>query len=493
MLEILGQAALRTLLLAAIVRLGLWLLRIRRPQLRLMAWTVVLMAALAMPALQWATPLRLPVLPNFSNAALIRAANPQRHASVSQAYRAAPADEATTPTTITPWLEALYLLVSAILLLRLTVGIALSLRLVCRAAQVRLDWAADTHVRISRDVAAPVTVANVVLLPADVVDWPLAMREAVMAHERAHIARWDFATLLASQVNQAVFWFSPLSWWLHRRLAALAELASDDQAMEVTGDRPGYAEVLLEMGRRSGPLLRGLAMARPATLIHRIERILSDRVKTNPVSPIQQVILAVGAASLSIVAASSRPNSAPPLELARSAEHGQLPTLRNSTLRLRRQRGKTYPNQCRLPRQRRRHTPRPLGHQHSQSRARRLGTRSLRRRRAPCCSGSGPYMTRAPMMSRSKLGRSSPRALRRAATMGVALRTALAAQPAPIVRHPPPNKRAGRPPAKRLCSSGLMSRPAQVFTSRGREAPARTVRSTSFRQSTFRKRTARHG
>jgi len=35
MLELLGQAALRTLLLAAIVQLGLGLLRIKRPQLRL--------------------------------------------------------------------------------------------------------------------------------------------------------------------------------------------------------------------------------------------------------------------------------------------------------------------------------------------------------------------------------------------------------------------------------------------------------------------------
>jgi len=237
-----------------------------------------------------------------------------------------PAEEVTTPTTAMPWLEALYFLIGGILLLRLTVGIALSLRLLGKAAPVHPDWAADTRIRISRDVVAPVTVANVILLPSDAVNWPAAMREAVLAHERAHIARWDFAMLLASQVNQAVFWFSPLSWWLHRRLAALAELASDDQAMEVTGDRPGYAEILLEMGRRSGPPLRGLAMARPATLICRIERILSDRVITNPVSPIQQVILAVGAASLSIVAASSRPNSTPPLELAPSAEQGQSPT-----------------------------------------------------------------------------------------------------------------------------------------------------------------------
>jgi len=325
MLEFLGQAALRTLLLAAIVQLGLGLLRIERPQLRLIAWTVVLAASLAMPVLQRATPLRLSVLPNLPGAALTEAASPQRQASVSQASMPAPAEDVTAPAMAIPWLEALYLLIGGILLLRLTVGIALSLRLLGKAAPVHPDWAADAHVRISRDVVAPVTVANVVLLPSDAVNWPAAMREAVLAHERAHIARRDFAMLLASQVNRAVFWFSPLSWWLHRRLAALAELASDDQAMAATGDRPGYAEVLLEMGRRSGPRLRGLAMARPATLAYRIERVLSDRVTTSPVSPIQQVVLAVGAASLSIVAASSRPNSAPPLEWVPSAEQRQPP------------------------------------------------------------------------------------------------------------------------------------------------------------------------
>ncbi len=228
MLEVLGQAALRTLLLAAIVQSGLGLLRTKRPQLRLTAWTVVVAASLAMPALQWATPLQLSVLPTLPGAASIEAAGPQRQASAFEASLPAPAEEVTTPTTAMPWLEALYLLVGGILLLRLAVGIALSLRLLRKATPIHPDWAADTHIRISCDVAAPVTVANVILLPSDVVNWPAAMREAVLAHERAHIARWDFAMLLASQVNQAVFWFSPLSWWLHRRLAALAELASDD-------------------------------------------------------------------------------------------------------------------------------------------------------------------------------------------------------------------------------------------------------------------------
>ena len=335
MLEVLGEAALRTVLLAAVVKLGLWLLRIRRAQLLLIAWTVILAASLAMPALQWATPLRLPVVPSIPSTILIDA-EPQPQASTLETPRPSLATDIQEPSTIRPWLEAVYLVVSSILLLRVTVGLALSLRMLGKAAPVAPDWAAkdgavkdgaakdgaakdgaaNAHIRISRLVAAPVTVANVILLPADAADWPAAMRQAVLAHERTHVARRDFAMLLLSQVNRAVFWFSPLSWWLHRRLAALAELASDDHAMEVTGDRSGYAEVLLEMGRRSGPTLRGLAMARQATLRYRIERILSERVTSAPVSPAQQLILAIGAAGLSIGAASPDLGSALPVDMA---------------------------------------------------------------------------------------------------------------------------------------------------------------------------------
>ncbi len=319
MLAALIEAALRTLLLAGVVRLGLWLLRIRRAQLMLVAWTVILAASLGMPALQWATPLHLSLFPDLPSTVVVDAAD-QLGSSALEAHAPALAAEMQEPSTLRPWLEAAYFLVSGMLLLRLSIGVVLSLRLLGKAGRVRQDWAANAHVRISRDITAPVTIASVILLPADAANWPASMRRAVLAHERAHVARWDFAMLLLSQVNRAVFWFSPLPWWLHRRLAGLAELASDDHAMEVTGDRPGYAAILLEMGRRSGPVLRGLAMARPATLRYRIERILSGDARSCPVSPVQQMILAAGAAGLSLAAASSALDTVPPTDVAAMTE-----------------------------------------------------------------------------------------------------------------------------------------------------------------------------
>ena len=308
MLDVLGEAALRTLLLAAAVQLALWMLRIRRAQMLLAAWAVVLAASLLMPALQWATPLRLPVISSDPAGWLVGVTELQQKAvpTLSEPI-------STVRVQIRPamgsWFVAAYLLVSSVMVLRLVVGVALSLRLLRDAAPTRLVSAPNAHIRISRAVAAPVTVGNVILLPPDVVDWPPAMRQAAVAHECAHVARGDFALLVLSQLNRALFWFSPLSWLLHRRLATLAELASDDHAMTVTGDRIGYAEVLLEMGRRSGPQLRGLAMARASTLPYRIERVLLDRVESSPVSWLQQSMIVVGASIVAIAAAC--PNFSP--------------------------------------------------------------------------------------------------------------------------------------------------------------------------------------
>ena len=304
MLDVLGEAAFRNLLLATTVQLGLWVFRIHRAQLLLVTWTVVLAASLAMPALQWATPVQFPIVPGYPAGWLISVADRQQQAMPATSSGPTAAVDVQTLPTMTSVLSAGYLLVSSIMLLRLIVGLTLSARLLSKAAPIYLNSAPDSSVRISQAVAAPVTVGNVILLPPDVVDWPPAMRRAAIAHECAHVARRDFALLVLSQLNRALFWFNPVSWLLHRRLAELAELASDDHAMRVTGDRTGYAEVLLEMGRRSGPLLRGLAMARASTLQYRIERILSDGAETSPVSLLQRSMVVVGAVVVSIVVAS---------------------------------------------------------------------------------------------------------------------------------------------------------------------------------------------
>src|SRR5262249_13913618 len=85
----------------------------------------------------------------------------------------------------------------------------------------------------------------------------------------------DFYVLLLAALNRAVFWFSPFAWWQLRRLAELAEMISDDAAIEVLADRPSYAHILLDLAGdvRQAPV--GLAMARAGTVRQRVERILA--------------------------------------------------------------------------------------------------------------------------------------------------------------------------------------------------------------------------
>jgi len=70
--------------------------------------------------------------------------------------------------------------------------------------------------------------------------WDLPKRQAVLAHEGAHVANRDFHVLLLASLNRAVFWFSPFAWWQHVRLAELAEIISDARALEVFEDRLSY-------------------------------------------------------------------------------------------------------------------------------------------------------------------------------------------------------------------------------------------------------------
>ena len=97
----------------------------------------------------------------------------------------------------------------------------------------------------------------------------------MLSHERAHVAHGDFYVLLLAAFNRAVFWFNPLAWWQLVRMAELAEIISDDAALEMLNDPPSYAGMLLDLadGLEEPPI--ATPMARACTLRKRVERILS--------------------------------------------------------------------------------------------------------------------------------------------------------------------------------------------------------------------------
>lgn len=349
MLEALLGAALRSLVLTGLIGLGLRAARLRGPQIQLTAWTIVLAASLLMPGASRLTALALPPAP-FSAPSLDFVFSPPVEAglkprsdtavsgvvdaSATTAQDPGPEEPAPRVSTIWPDWRALILLVYATvagaLLARLAAGLLVTGRMVRSARRLCEPWTAGRDVRVSPEVASPATFGATILLPLAFADWPLVKRAAVLAHETAHVRRGDFYVQIAANVNRALFWFSPASWWLRRRLSELAEAASDDDAIGHLRDRPLYAQILLEVSCGSPIPPGGVAMARPATLRARIERILADSTAPTPVGKRVRSWLVVGILFVAVIMAvplTARSSNAVQDEVV-SAERQQAPHLR---------------------------------------------------------------------------------------------------------------------------------------------------------------------
>jgi beta-lactamase regulating signal transducer with metallopeptidase domain/predicted nucleic acid-binding Zn-ribbon protein len=270
MLSLLVESAVRSIALALAVWLGLWAIRVRHPRLKSMAWTIVLTAGLFMPiAMQWQA-VQIAAPRRITQAAPILA-RPVIHTAMSK-RKVAPGDQGVS-IGWTGLAQGTYLAVTALLLARIVTGLFLTARISRRARRVQEAWTAAFNIRETTELTSPATFGTCILLPIEWREWDRTKRNAVLAHEREHVRWSDFYVLLASRVHNAIFWFSPLSWCLHKQLVSLAEAASDDAALE-SAEPPVYAEILLHFADRPRRASVSVAMARVATLSRRIERIL---------------------------------------------------------------------------------------------------------------------------------------------------------------------------------------------------------------------------
>jgi TonB family protein len=80
---------------------------------------------------------------------------------------------------------------------------------------------------------------------------------AALAHECAHMVRWDFAKNLFYECVAATVSYHPASWLMRRRIAETRELVCDEQAADAMGNRPEYAASLLRLATAmAGPAAR---------------------------------------------------------------------------------------------------------------------------------------------------------------------------------------------------------------------------------------------
>ena len=130
--------------------------------------------------------------------------------------------------------------------------------------------------RVSGSVRAPVTVGSGIVLPLDFAQWDAEKLRVVLAHEDSHVRQGDFYLQLLASLYVALVWFSPLGWWLKRRLSDLSEAISDRAGLEQASSCGFYAQILLEFAAQPRPTRIGVAMARSTNLSARIERFLNE-------------------------------------------------------------------------------------------------------------------------------------------------------------------------------------------------------------------------
>ena len=72
-------------------------------------------------------------------------------------------------------------------------------------------------------------------------------RKLVLAHELAHVLRWDALVNFIQVIMQAVFWFHPAVWWLNRRIRIEREKCCDETAIAaLQADSEEYGSAILD-------------------------------------------------------------------------------------------------------------------------------------------------------------------------------------------------------------------------------------------------------
>jgi len=125
---------------------------------------------------------------------------------------------------------------------------------------------------------------------------PIVQRDALAAHELAHVRRLDWIWNGVQHVLEAILWFHPAAWWLARRVRQDREHACDDLAVATCGDATALAEALLAVEHAAGQGARLALAARGGELIVRIRRLLVDAASP-PRVPLALIgVLLLGAA-----------------------------------------------------------------------------------------------------------------------------------------------------------------------------------------------------
>ncbi|MCP5523104.1 MAG: hypothetical protein H7A46_16330 [Verrucomicrobiales bacterium] len=192
-----------------------------------------------------------------------------------------------------PWVVGLWALGVALFSLRLAGGwlkVRQSRRGSClspddplceRFRELRHRLHASRHVQLMKStlVRVPTVVGwfrPLILLPASTLSGlsPVQL-DLILAHELAHLRRWDHWVNLVQLLLETVLFYHPAVWWVSRCVREDREHCCDEMAVAACGNRLAFAKALtaLEELRQTHPVF-ALA-ATDGSLLARVRRILA--------------------------------------------------------------------------------------------------------------------------------------------------------------------------------------------------------------------------
>ncbi len=111
--------------------------------------------------------------------------------------------------------------------------------------------------------------------------------EAVLAHELAHIKRYDYVLNIIQSIIETLFFFHPAVWLISKSIRNEREHSCDDLAVEITGDKVSYAKALAlsqELMMNKQDQYAMTFSSGKGSLLKRVKRLKNHKIMKNKVS-----------------------------------------------------------------------------------------------------------------------------------------------------------------------------------------------------------------
>lgn len=153
----------------------------------------------------------------------------------------------------------------------------------------RLGLKRTVRLLLSESVTGPVALGllrPLVILPCSLLSqMPPPLVEALLAHELAHVRRWDYGINLLQSLAEALLFFHPVVWWLSERMRAEREQVADALAAQALAQPRDLARALQQLSEwqpPASPLVQAARGPHGGLLLQRVRGLLQPGERLMP-------------------------------------------------------------------------------------------------------------------------------------------------------------------------------------------------------------------